>query len=38
MYAACGFRETGRHPWDADPSQSVIEYEVALAGRRSRPC
>jgi GNAT superfamily N-acetyltransferase len=30
MYAACGFRETARHPWDGDPSQVVIEYEKRL--------
>lgn len=37
MYIACGFRETGRHPWDGDPSQTVIEYEKQLGkleGRR----
>jgi GNAT superfamily N-acetyltransferase len=30
MYTACGFRETARHPWDGDPSQTVIEYEKRL--------
>ena len=29
-YAACGFRETGRRPWDVDPTQSVIDYETDL--------
>ena len=29
-YAACGFRETGRRPWDVDPAQSVIDYEADL--------
>lgn len=35
MYASCGFRETGRHPWDGDPSQTVIEYEVELGAGAS---
>lgn len=30
MYTACGFQETGRHPWDGDPSQTVVEYEKRL--------
>lgn len=30
MYTACGFRETGRHPWGSDPSQDVIEYQKTL--------
>lgn len=30
MYVACGFRETGRHPWERDPSQDLIEYEMEL--------
>jgi len=30
MYTACGFQETGRHSWDVDPSQNVIEYEMKL--------
>ncbi len=30
MYTACGFRETGRRPWEGDPSQRVIEYEMRL--------
>ena len=30
MYTACGFRETGRHPWEGDPSHDVIEYEMRL--------
>lgn len=30
MYTACGFQETGRHPWDGDQSQTVIEYEKRL--------
>ncbi|MBN1274191.1 MAG: GNAT family N-acetyltransferase [Candidatus Aminicenantes bacterium] len=30
MYVVCGFYETGRHPWDDDPSQIVIEYEKEL--------
>ena len=37
MYIACGFRETGRHSWDGDSSQTVIEYEKRLGrpeGRR----
>jgi len=32
MYIACGFQETGRHPWGGDPSQTVIEYEKTLDG------
>ena len=34
MYTACGFRETGRHPWDGDPSQNVITYEKRLDNKR----
>jgi GNAT superfamily N-acetyltransferase len=34
MYLACGFRETGRHPWDGDPSQDMIDYEMELANHR----
>ena len=30
MYTACGFRETGRRPWDGDASRNVIEYEMKL--------
>jgi len=30
MYTACGFRETGRRPWEGDPSRNVIEYEMKL--------
>lgn len=30
-YAACGFRETARRPWDVDPAQAVIDYELDLA-------
>lgn len=30
MYVACGFRESGRHPWQGDRSQNVIEYEMRL--------
>ncbi len=30
MYAACGFHEMGRHPWDGDTSQNVIEYEKEM--------
>ena len=30
MYTACGFRETRRRPWEGDPSQNVIEYEMRL--------
>jgi len=30
MYTACGFQETGRRPWDGDPSQNLIEYEMRL--------
>ena len=30
MYTACGFRETGRRPWDGGASQNVIEYEMKL--------
>jgi len=30
MYTACGFREPGRRPWEGDPSQNVIEYEMRL--------
>lgn len=33
MYAACGFHETGRRPWDGDPSRNVIEYEMRLDNR-----
>ncbi len=30
MYTACGFQETGRGPWEGDPSQNLIEYEMRL--------
>ena len=33
MYTACGFRETGRHPWEGDPSHDVIEYEMRLGNQ-----
>jgi GNAT superfamily N-acetyltransferase len=36
MYAACGFREVRRIPWDRDPRQRVIEYEKKI-GRQSAP-
>jgi hypothetical protein len=32
MYIACGFRETGRHPREGDPSQTVVEYAMPLHG------
>ena len=37
MYLACGFRETGRHTWGGDPSQTVIEYEMRLDNQASQP-
>ncbi len=30
MYVACGFRKTGRRPWDRDPSRALIEYELSI--------
>jgi GNAT superfamily N-acetyltransferase len=30
MYAACGFVEVGRVPWDRDPRQNIIHYEKEL--------
>ena len=30
MYAACGFQEVKRVPWDRDPRQSMIHYEVEV--------
>ncbi len=33
MYAACGFRETRRHPWEGNPFLNVIEYEKRLDNR-----
>lgn len=30
MYTSCGFHEIGRHQWDRDPRQRVIEYEMSL--------
>jgi GNAT superfamily N-acetyltransferase len=30
MYMACGFTETGRTPWDCDPTTVVVEYERIL--------
>jgi GNAT superfamily N-acetyltransferase len=30
MYAACGFREVRRIPWDRDPRQRMIEYEKEI--------
>jgi GNAT superfamily N-acetyltransferase len=30
MYIACGFTETGRTPWDRDPTTLVLEYEKTL--------
>ena len=29
-YAACGFCETARRPWDVDPAQAVIDCEMDL--------
>ena len=37
MYAACGFRETGRRPWDGDRSQDMIEYEIELDNNAPQP-
>jgi len=30
MYAACGFREVRRVPWDRDPTKTMIEYEIQI--------
>jgi len=30
MYAACGFREVERLPWDRDPMRNMIYYEMEL--------
>jgi GNAT superfamily N-acetyltransferase len=30
MYISCGFREVGRTPWEPDPTQSIIEYEMDI--------
>jgi len=30
MYIACGFREVKRVPWDRDPKQNMIHYEMEL--------
>ena len=36
MYTACGFRETGRRPWEGDPSQNMIDYEMKLDNQGTR--
>jgi len=30
MYVGCGFTEVRREPWDRDPRQSIIHYEMAI--------
>ena len=30
MYIACGFREARRIPWDRDPEQRLIHYEMEI--------
>ena len=30
MYIACGFREVARIPWDRDPQQNMIHYEMGI--------
>ncbi|MCP4707957.1 MAG: GNAT family N-acetyltransferase, partial [Planctomycetes bacterium] len=30
MYTACGFREVKRVPWDRDPKQCMIHYEMEI--------
>ena len=30
MYTACGFREVKRVPWERDPKQSMIHYEMEI--------
>jgi GNAT superfamily N-acetyltransferase len=30
MYTACGFREVRRTPWDRDPQQNMILYEMEI--------
>ena len=30
MYTACGFLEVKRVPWDRDPKQSMIHYEMEI--------
>lgn len=30
MYESCGFKETGREPWDSDPKQSLIHYQKRI--------
>ena len=30
VYAACGFREVRRIPWERDPDQKLIEYEKEI--------
>lgn len=30
MYAACGFREVRRIPWERDPTKRMIEYEMQI--------
>jgi GNAT superfamily N-acetyltransferase len=36
MYVACGFGETGRHPWQGDPSRDLIVYEMRLDNEPAR--
>ncbi|MDD5263774.1 MAG: GNAT family N-acetyltransferase [Candidatus Bipolaricaulis sp.] len=36
MYAACGFGEVGRVPWDRDPGLARIEYEKELLAARKQ--
>lgn len=30
MYAACGFREVKRSPWNRDPKQNIIHFKMEL--------
>ena len=34
MYAACGFREVRRIPWERDPTKRIIEYEMQIKNVR----
>jgi GNAT superfamily N-acetyltransferase len=36
VYAACGFREVRRIPWNRDPGQRMIEYEMEI-GQQNAP-
>lgn len=30
MYESCGFKETGREPWEGDPKQNLIHYQKRI--------